>query len=378
MNAIARIDRYLARHMPLTPCVIIDLETVRQRCIALQALLPDARIYYAVKANPAGTVISALASLGVGFDLASAGEIERCQQLGIATNRFCFGNTIKRERDIVQAHKLGIDLYAVDSPAELEKLARAAPGARVFCRLSVHGRGAEWPLTRKFGCSPQLAMELLVHAKALGLRPVGTSLHVGSQQTDSKQWAIAIGHAARIFHGCQRQGVMLDLLNVGGGLPAQYRTPVPPLADYVETIIAAVRHDFAGSAPQLMIEPGRYMVAEAGILRTQVLLIARHGYHDQRRWVYLDAGRYNGLTETQGERIHYPIRTSHDAESGEPVVLAGPTCDSTDIIYDRANYTLPTSLAIGDSVDFLTAGAYTASYASVEFNGFPPLTTYCI
>ena len=378
MNAVARIDRYLAQHMPSTPCVIIDLETVRQRCMALQALLPDARIYYAVKANPAGAVISALASLGVGFDLASAGEIERCQQLGIASDRFCFGNTIKREGDIVQAHKLGIDLYAVDSPAELEKLARAAPGARVFCRLSVHGRGAEWPLTRKFGCSPQLAIELLVHAKALGLRPVGTSFHVGSQQTDPKQWAIAIGHAARIFHGCQRQGVMLDLLNVGGGLPAQYRTPVPPLADYVETIMAAVKRDFAGSAPQLMIEPGRYMVAEAGILRAQVLLIARHGYHDQRRWVYLDAGLYNGLAETQGERIHYPIRTSHDAESGEPVVLAGPTCDSTDIIYDRANYTLPTSLAIGDFVDFLTAGAYTASYASVEFNGFPPLTTYCI
>ena len=221
MNAVARIDRYLAQHMPSTPCVIIDLETVRQRCMALQALLSDARIYYAVKANPAGAVISALASLGVGFDLASAGEIERCQQLGIATDRFCFGNTIKRERDIVQAHKLGIDLYAVDSPAELEKLARAAPGARVFCRLSVHGRGAEWPLTRKFGCSPQVAIELLVHAKALGLRPVGTSFHVGSQQTDPKQWAIAIGHASRIFHGCQRQGLMLDLLNVGGGLPAQ-------------------------------------------------------------------------------------------------------------------------------------------------------------
>ncbi len=378
MNAVARIDRYLAQHTPSTPCVLIDLETVRQRCMALQALLPDARIYYAVKANPAVAVISALASLDVGFELASAGEIERCQQLGIATNRFCFGNTIKRERDIVQAHKLGIDLYAVDSPAELEKLARAAPGARVFCRLSVHGRGAEWPLTRKFGCSPHLAIELLVHANTLGLRPVGIAFHVGSQQTDPKQWAIAIGHAARICHGCQRQGITLDLLNVGGGLPAQYRTPVPPLADYVETIMAAVRRDFAGSVPQLMIEPGRYMVAEAGILRTQVLLIARHGYHDQRRWVYLDAGRYNGLTETQDERIHYPIRTPHDATLSEPVVLAGPTCDSTDIIYDRASYTLPKELTIGDHVDFLTAGAYTASYASVEFNGFPPLATHCI
>jgi ornithine decarboxylase len=167
MNAVARIDQYLAQHKPSTPFVVIDLETVRQRCTALQALLPRAHLYYAVKANPAGAVISALARLGVGFELASTGEIDRCLKLGIASDRFCFGNTIKRESDIVQAHKLGIDLYAVDSPAELEKLARAAPGARVFCRLSVHGRGAEWPLTRKFGCSPQLAVELLIRARRL-------------------------------------------------------------------------------------------------------------------------------------------------------------------------------------------------------------------
>jgi ornithine decarboxylase len=127
-----------------------------------------------------------------------------------------------------------------------------------------------------------------------------------------------------------------------------------------------------------MIEPGRYLIADAGLLRTEVLLIARHGNHDRRRWVYLDAGRYNGLAETQGEAIRYPIRTPHDAGASEPVVLAGPTCDSTDIIYDRANYALPLDLAIGDTIDFLSAGAYTASYASVEFNGFPPLPVHCI
>jgi ornithine decarboxylase len=298
--------------------------------------------------------------------------------LGLRATASASATRSSEKSDIVQARQIGIDLYAFDSPAELEKLARAALGARVFCRLSVHGRGAEWPLTRKFGCSPQLAVELLLHDKALGLRPVGTSFHVGSQQTDPTQWTTAIGHAARIFHFCQRQGVVLDLLNVGGGLPAQYRTPVPPLANYVEAIMGAVSRHFGSSAPQLMIEPGRYMVAEAGILRTQVLLITRHGNHDQRRWVYLDAGRFNGLSETLGERIHYPIRTPHDAGPREPVVLAGPTCDSTDIIYDRADYALPTALTIGDPVDFLTAGAYTASYASVEFNGFPPLITYCI
>jgi ornithine decarboxylase len=119
------------------------------------------------------------------------------------------------------------------------------------------------------------------------------------------------------------------------------------------------------------------MVGDAGLLRSQVLLVARHDSHDGRRWVYLDAGRYNGLAETQGERIRYPIRTSRDGGPRASVVLAGPTCDSTDIIYDRANYALPLDLAIGETVDFLSAGAYTASYASVAFNGFAPLATHC-
>ncbi len=375
---LQRIDQYLAQHVLPTPCVIIDLETVRRQYGVLHELLPAARVFYAVKANPASPVITTLADAGIGYDVASAGEIDRCLTLGINADRFCFGNTIKRERDIIWARALGVDLYAFDSPGELEKLARAAPRARVFCRLSVHGRGAEWPLTRKFGCSPHLAAELLVRAKALGLRPIGVSFHVGSQQTDPHQWAIAIGHAGAIFQICERQGVSLELLNVGGGLPAQYRTAVPPLATYAEAITLAVRRHFGGSPPQLMIEPGRYMVGDAGILRSQILLIARHGHHDNRRWVYLDAGRYNGLAETQGERIHYTIRTPHNNGASEPVVLAGPTCDSTDIIYDRANYALPLDLTIGDTVDFLSAGAYTASYASVEFNGFPPLSTHCI
>ncbi len=375
---LARVDRYLVRHAPPTPCVVIDLETVRQSYRALRAMLPEAHIYYAVKANPAAPVLAALATLDIGFDVASSGEIDRCAAIGIDRTRCCFGNTIKRERDIAQAHAAGMDLFAFDCPAELEKLARAAPGSRVFCRLSVHGRGAEWPLTRKFGCDALMAVDLLAHAASLGLRPAGVSFHVGSQQTDPLQWDAAIGTASGIFSACQRKGLALDLLNVGGGLPAQYRTPVPSLSVYAETITRSVRQHFGASAPRLMIEPGRHLAADAGLLRAQVLLIARHHAHDRRRWVYLDAGRYNGLAETQGERIRYPIRSSRDGAPGEPVVLAGPTCDSSDIIYDRAGYTLPLDLAIGDHVDFLSAGAYTGSYASVEFNGFAPLVTHCV
>lgn len=373
-----KIDRFLATQRPELPCIVLDLDVVRARYSALQASFPDATIFYAVKANPAADVLATLAAAGANFDLASEGEIDRCRSLGIAADRFSFGNTIKRETEIVNAYRNGVDRFAFDSIGEVEKIARAAPGAQVFCRMLVSGRGADWPLTRKFGCDPEMAAALLAHARSLGLHPNGISFHVGSQQTDPLQWQAAIAHAARIFHASTRLGLDLAFLNLGGGLPAQYRAPIPQLTAYADTIESALREHFAGARPKIVIEPGRYMVGDAGVLRSEVLLIARKSRRAEKRWVYLDAGRYNGLPETQGERIRYRIRTPYDGGRCEPVVLAGPTCDSTDIIYEHAGYDLPLDLEIGDAIDFLSAGAYTASYASVEFNGFAPIRTYCI
>jgi len=373
-----KIDRFLAAQRPNSPCIVIDLDIVREKYSELRALFPDASIFYAVKANPIAEVLTTLASLGAKFDLASEGEIDRCRSLGIAADRFSFGNTVKRETEIARAHRNGVNRFAFDSIAEVEKIALAAPGAQVFCRMLVGSKGAEWPLTRKFGCDADMAVDLLIHARSLGLRPEGVSFHVGSQQTDPAQWQAAIGAAAGIFHTCAGRGLNLAFLNVGGGLPARYRTPIPPLAVYAEVIEAALREHFAAARPEIFVEPGRYLVGDAGVLRAEVLLIAKKSRRAERRWVYLDAGRYNGLAETERERIHYRIRTPHDDTRRGPVVLAGPTCDSTDIIYEHAGYELPLDLAVGDKIDFLSAGAYTASYASVEFNGFAPIRTYCI
>lgn len=357
---------------------MLDLDIVRAQYRALRACLPFAEIYYAVKANPSPEVIGALADLGASFDLASSGELERCRNSNIPAGRLSFGNTIKRETDIAQASAQGVSLFAFDSLAELEKLARAAPGARVFCRILAGSKGAEWPLTHKFGCDTEMAAELLMRARVLALRPAGVSFHVGSQQTDPSQWRRPIEHAARVFRACARAGVELDLLNVGGGLPARYRFAVPPLAAYAEAIEGVLHESFGSSRPRIIIEPGRYLVGDAGVLRAQVLLVARKSRHAAKRWVYLDAGRYNGLPETLGERIQYRLRTPREGGACGPVVLAGPTCDSTDIIYEKNGYELPLDLEIGDPIDFLSAGAYTASYASVEFNGFAPIRSYWI
>ncbi len=223
-----------------------------------------------------------------------------------------------------------------------------------------------------------MAVDLLLRARARGLRPVGVSFHVGSQQTDPHEWALAISGAGGVFRACAKAGLDLELLNVGGGLPAQYRSSLPPIDAYAETIESALLFEFGGARPRLLIEPGRYMVGDAGLLRSTVLLTAVKSRHSARRWIYLDAGRYNGLPETFEERIQYRIRTPHDGTPSGHAILAGPSCDSTDILYQRADYSLPLDLAIGDPIDFLSAGAYTASYASVEFNGFPPIRTYCV
>jgi ornithine decarboxylase len=223
-----------------------------------------------------------------------------------------------------------------------------------------------------------MAADLLVTARQLGLRPVGVSFHVGSQQTDPQAWGSAIAHAAWIFRTCAHRGLHLDLVNLGGGLPAHYRAPVPPLSKYAEAIETALSREFGTGRPRILIEPGRYLVGDAGLLRTEVLPISRKSQHERERWIYLDAGLYNGLDETLNERIHYRIRTPCDGGPCGPVILAGPTCDSADILYRRDPYELPLELAIGDPVDFLAAGAYTTRVAALAFNGFPPIRSYLI
>jgi ornithine decarboxylase len=373
-----RMDQFLKDARPASPCVVLDTDVVRSRYEALRKALPEADIFYAVKANPLPEIISLLGPLGAHFDVASPAEIDICLGLQVPAERLSFGNTIKREIAIAQSRAAGVDLFAFDSLAEVEKLARSAPGSRVFCRMLIENRGAEWPLTRKFGCEAHMAIELIDAAKTLGLHPVGLSFHVGSQQTDPQQWGSAIAHAAWIYHGCARRGVHLELLNLGGGLPAHYREPIQPLSAYAEAIENALRKEFGSARPQIIIEPGRYLVGDAGLLRTEVLLISRKSSHERERWIYLDAGLYNGLDETLNERIHYRVRTPHDGSPCGPAILAGPTCDSTDILYRHYPYELPLNLAIGDTVDFLSAGAYTASVAAVGFNGFPPLKTYVV
>ncbi|MFM9862263.1 MAG: type III PLP-dependent enzyme [Micropepsaceae bacterium] len=373
-----RIARFLETAKLPSPCLVVDVDMVEHHHAGLVRALPEANIFYAVKANPAVEVVSRLAAAGSNFDTASLGEIDLCLKLGVAPERISFGNTIKKQSDIAQAYARGVRLFAFDSEAELEKLAIAAPGAKVFCRILVDCSGAEWPLSRKFGCEPAMAAELLVRAQALGLNAYGVSFHVGSQQTDLAQFDKAIAETADLFKAVAAKGVALRMINVGGGFPSRYRTDVPPISSYGRAIRTSLKRHFGANAPELIVEPGRYIVGDAGVIASEVVLVSHKGGADQRRWVYLDVGKFHGLAETMDEAIKYRVLTPHDGTETMPVVLAGPTCDSADILYEKTDYRLPTALKAGDRVLILSTGAYTTTYSSVAFNGMPPLASVCI
>jgi len=373
-----KISRFLAEHSPETPCLVIDLDVIAAAFETLRHYLPLARIYYAVKANPAAEIVAMLARKGASFDVASRGEIELCLANGIAPDRLSFGNTIKKEKDIAFAYRAGLQTFAFDSAHELEKLARVAPGAGVFCRILVACEGAEWPLSRKFGCAPEMAIDLLRQARELGLDPYGVSFHVGSQQTDLGQWDRAVGTAASMFSLLAEADINLRMVNIGGGFPAHYRSKVPEIDLYAQAVMTAITRYFGNDLPEIIVEPGRSLVGDAGVIQSEVVLISKKGCGDDRRWVYLDVGKFNGLAETMDESIKYRIVTPARGGSSAPVILAGPTCDSADILYERTEYRLPLGLEVGDKVEILSTGAYTATYASVGFNGFSPIRTYCI
>ena len=270
-------------------------------------------MFYAVKANPAPEILKVLAEMGSSFDVASIVETQAVLAAGATPDRISYGNTIKKESEIATAHKLGITMFAVDCEAEVEKVARAAPGARVICRIHCDGTGSEWPLSRKFGCEPDYATDILELAHKSGLVAYGISFHVGSQQHNVEAWDRALASAAAIFRSCAERGIFLSMVNLGGGFPAKYLRKTPKLESYGKAIFRALRRHFGNNIPETIIEPGRGLVGNAGVIEAEVVLIAKRSPEDDVRWVYLDIGKFHGLAETIDE--FDPLSDPHQARS---------------------------------------------------------------
>ena len=361
-----------------TPFLVVDLNRIKTKYNEMVNLFPTAKIHYAMKASPAVEVINLLADLGSNFDCASVYELDRVLDCGVEASRISYGNTIKKAKDVKYAYDKGVKLYATDSEADLKNIAEFAPGSNIFVRILVEGSDtAEWPLSRKFGCHPNMAIDLLIQARDLGLVPYGISFHVGSQQRDVAAWDDALAKVKYMFDWMlNEEHIKLQMINLGGGFPANYLSEVNPIQVYAEEVKRYLSEDYnKDDMPEIILEPGRSLVGGSGVLVSDVVLISRKSQTDLKRWVYTDVGLFQGLIETLGEAIKYPIYTPkmETSTSQGTVVLAGPTCDSADIMYEETGYQLPQDLEIGDKIYWLTTGAYTNSYSSIEFNGFPPL-----
>ncbi|MER6468088.1 type III PLP-dependent enzyme [Streptomyces collinus] len=370
--------------------IVYDLDGVAAQYDRLVSELPGVQVRFALKACPVDEVLARLADRGAGFDAASPAEIVQALRTGVPADLIHYGNTVKSDADIAEAHRLGVRTFATDSLQDVTAVAEHAPGARVFCRLATSGDGALWGLSRKFGCSPGGAVRVLTTAAARGLVPAGLSVHVGSQQMTYEAWQQALDTLAEVLEDLTARGVVPDHVNLGGGLPAlgcldRRGEPLDPPLDKIFAVLREGMDRLAGLTPaplRFVVEPGRHLVADHGAVRAHVYRLTERARPDgtHTRWLYLSVGRFNGLYETDQltYRLVFPTQAGRAGEEYVPAVVAGPTCDSDDAHGGgRHPVRVPASVASGDPVWILSAGAYATSYTTQGFNGIQPLPCVC-
>lgn len=342
------------------PYLLIDKARVRQKVHSIGSNINNAEVYYAVKANPDVGVLKLINSLGIGFEIASEGEMSVLESIGVASNRMITSNPIKSFRFLRMAAASGVNYFSYDSEAEVLKMKEYTPGANVYVRLTVPNEGSEWPLSKKFGVEVEQAEELLLLAKKKGLNPIGITFHVGSQCTNMYNWNSALDKARDLWERAEKAGIRLSMLNIGGGYPIRYTKDVVGISAIEKNINKAIAGKFP-KRTRILIEPGRSVIGDAGIFVTKVIGKTCRG---DEEWLSIDAGVFNGLMESIGGiKYSYIVEGSKETKKW---TLAGPSCDSFDVI--EKNIFLPEP-AVGNYILILSAGAYTISYAS-EFNGF--------
>ncbi|WP_406196381.1 type III PLP-dependent enzyme [Kitasatospora sp. NBC_01560] len=368
--------------------IVFDLDGIEGQYAALLRELPGIAVRFAMKACPVDEVLAALAQLGAGCDAASPYEITQALRAGVPVGRIHFGNTIKSDRNIADAYRLGVRDFATDSLADVAALAVHAPGARVFCRLATTGEGALWGLSRKFGCSPEDAVAVMEAARAAGLTPAGLSVHVGSQQMTSEAWQQALDELAALIEALNERGILLDHVNLGGGLPAlgvldKRGRPLDPPVDKMFAVIREGMQrlrEVSASPLDFVLEPGRHLVADHGAIRAHVSRLTERQQLSGGRehWLYLSCGKFNGLYEMDELQYRMEFPTHPDAPS-VPAVVAGPTCDSDDAYaHEGGLVRVPAAAASGEPVWIFSCGAYATAYMTQGFNGFQPLPYTCI
>ncbi len=355
-----------AKKIKDTPYLIIDRKKLENRCKEYNNYFGIGNVYYSVKANNDKSVLKVIASQEINFDVASKQEIEWLKDIGVSMDRIFFSAPTKIPRDIEYAYQNGVSVYAADSSMEIEKISKLAPKSKVFIRLSVDNAGSEWPLVKKFGATTYEAYRLLQTAKRNNLIPYGLAFHVGSQNISPETWKRALEKVKEVDDLLVKSKIQIELIDIGGGVPVKYRKDVP-LLDEISNVIHTKFEELGFDGKRLVIEPGRSLVGESGVLVASVISRAKRG---EDEWLYLDIGAYNGLQETL-EGFEYTILTEKKSKKLIPYTLCGPSCDSTDKYMQGV--LLPHNLTLGDKLYFQNAGAYTNSYDSYNGLLYPEL-----
>ncbi len=360
-----------------TPFFAFSLDKVKEKYRNFATHFPDAIINFAMKANAEPEILATLYEEGANFEIASVYELHMLKELKIPGERMIYGTSVKPAQHIREFHEYGVERYAADSFEEVEKIAVAAPGSRVYIRMTVNDTGSVFKFSEKFGTEKANVIPLLLRAKELGLDPYGISFHVGSQASNPRAWAEAIEELTPVLEELDAvHGIKIKMLNMGGGFPCAYASSEVALT--LEEIAAHTYEAYnrLPYKPYVMLEPGRGLVAETGVLVASVIArIERR----ENSWLFLDAGVYSGLFETmayQGSTRYKvsSLRPSYDA--GEKLfALAGPTGDSPDVISREA--LLPADINVGDKLVFHDVGAYSLVAIS-PFNGFPKPDVYFV
>lgn len=355
--------RYLDTEKTETPFLLIDKDKVREKTTMIGRNIKNAKVFYAVKANPDIEILRFLNGLKLGFEIASEGELEILSSIGVEPSRIISSNPVKSLKFLKIAASCRVNHFSFDSMEEVDKIARFIPDCNVYVRLSVPNEGSEWPLSKKFGVELDDAVSLLSYAKDSGLNPVGITFHVGSQCTNIYNWNIALDKAKTLWDISRKKGMKLRLLNIGGGYPIKYTKNVVSIEAIERNVNNLIFERFPEDI-EIHIEPGRAVVGDAGIFVSTVIGKAGRGDED---WLYIDVGVFNGLMESLGGiKYSYIVEGYKQARSRKQWTIAGPSCDSFDVI-DK-NVPLPEP-QVGNLMLILSSGAYTVSYAS-EFNGF--------
>nr|VFK18588.1 MAG: ornithine decarboxylase [Candidatus Kentron sp. LPFa] len=344
-----------------TPLVVISKRELTENFRHLQAALPGIRLHYAVKANPTPDLLQVLGDAGSGFDIASLGEFNRLSALGIPAKDIIYTNPIKRLSEIESAYKAGVDTFFYDNLSELDKIAEAAPSAQVMLRLSVNNPNCVVDLGAKFGCTHHEAEALLMAALERGLTTRGLCFHVGSQTSIPIPYLEMTVVCRDLFNKMALAGHPLRTLDIGGGFPVSYKTPMMSPDSFCKPIRETIRGYFPNT--EIIAEPGRAICATAALLIMRVIGKSRR---QGITWYYLDDGLYGTLSGLVFDKTNYDFQCV-GTENPEPCVLAGPTCDSFDII--AKNEFMP-RLEVEDMVLVHNVGAYSTAHAT-RFNDIP-------